>query len=505
MKLIKKEYIKILEWGFKITYLLLGLFTFNSFIYDSPIQPALVKVCLILGVLAAAGRLFFLKDYIKTPYLPVLVLFCISFCLTIFVNWKYNAGMADLKWVIWTGFIFFLLYTCDGTRSRNSYKKEFHIFADILIVLSVVCALASIYLLLQNYHDLWTTESGEVLIAGFQWGRLWGVYTDPNYGGVFSVAAILMCIYFIFIRKGLCRIWYVLAICADYVYVIFSDSRTAEVTMCAGIGVILLLFLYGRRKNWKGIAVGFFLTAVFAVAFVGGTSLLKGWYNAQIEALAQQPESEENIPSEKKVGGGESTEANTGDSGKSAASTENASASSPEQKSEETPQEPETEEQETVGRAQDIQTDVSNGRFDLWKSGIEIWKTKPVTGTGYNSFLPYVEETLPDTYVVNNDQGNYVSLHNGYLNILVYQGILGAVISLIFIGGVLWSWCRGIKSIPERDRLYITFLTAVIAVIAVSMLFLLEGIYTNSPGTFILWDFLGYLMHSFSRQTEEKR
>ena len=29
MKLIKKEYIKVLEWGFKIAYLLLGLSTFN--------------------------------------------------------------------------------------------------------------------------------------------------------------------------------------------------------------------------------------------------------------------------------------------------------------------------------------------------------------------------------------------------------------------------------------------------------------------------------------------
>src|SRR5699024_11946207 len=101
--------------------------------------------------------------------------------------------------------------------------------------------------------------------------------TDPNYGGVFSVAAILLCVYFILIRKGLCRIWYVLAICADYIYVIFSDSRTAEVTMCAGAGVILLLLLYSRRKNWKGIAAGFLLTAVFAGVFVGGTSLLKGW------------------------------------------------------------------------------------------------------------------------------------------------------------------------------------------------------------------------------------
>src|SRR5699024_3533576 len=187
--------------------------------------------------------------------------------------------------------------------------------------------------------------------------------TDPNYGGVFSVAAILLCVYFILIRKGLCRIWYVLAICADYIYMIFSDSRTAEVTMCAGAGVILLLLLYSRRKNWKGIAVGFLLTSAFAVAFVGGTSALKGWYNEQIEAQTQQRSREENIVSETEENMEESAGENAGNSeensGKPAADTGNAPASSPEQESEETPQEPETEEQETVGRAQDIQTDVS--------------------------------------------------------------------------------------------------------------------------------------------------
>ena len=49
MKLIKKEYVKVLEWGFKIAYLLLGLATFNVFLYDSPVQPLLVKICLALG------------------------------------------------------------------------------------------------------------------------------------------------------------------------------------------------------------------------------------------------------------------------------------------------------------------------------------------------------------------------------------------------------------------------------------------------------------------------
>lgn len=60
MKIIKKEYVKYLEWAFKLSYLLLGIATFNSFLYDSPVQPMLVKLCLILGILALLGRVVYL-------------------------------------------------------------------------------------------------------------------------------------------------------------------------------------------------------------------------------------------------------------------------------------------------------------------------------------------------------------------------------------------------------------------------------------------------------------
>ena len=54
MKIIKKEYVKVLEWAFKIAYLLLGVATFNAFLYDSPVQPFLVDACLVLGGLTTA-------------------------------------------------------------------------------------------------------------------------------------------------------------------------------------------------------------------------------------------------------------------------------------------------------------------------------------------------------------------------------------------------------------------------------------------------------------------
>ena len=95
MKLVKKEYVKYLEWAFKLAYLLLGLVTFNAFLYDSPVQPLLVKGCLILGALALLGRMIYWKDYVKTPYLVVLVLFCASFGISNFGElevWCRNSG-----------------------------------------------------------------------------------------------------------------------------------------------------------------------------------------------------------------------------------------------------------------------------------------------------------------------------------------------------------------------------------------------------------------------------
>ncbi len=446
MKIIKKEYVKYLEWAFKLSYLLLGIATFNSFLYDSPVQPMLVKLCLILGILAVLGRVVYFKDYIKTPYLLLLILFCISFCISIAVNWKYGTAVADLKWVVWTGFLFFLLYACDTTRDRMEYKKEFTIFANIIVVISVLNAAASLYLMTNLYHNLWHTASGEALIAGFQWGRLWGDYTDPNYGAVFSTIAVLLSAYFVKTGKGMWKLLYLAAIVVDYIYILFSDSRTAEVCMCVGAGIFLLFLFFQKQANWKGILAGILAAVVFAGVFVGVTSAAKAEYNTKIEAeikkadaqKASQEKKNEQKKTQESTTTAQKTEQKVGRSQDLQSDISNGRFELWASGLEVWKTKPITGtgynsflpyvREAKVGRSQDLQSDISNGRFELWASGLEVWKTKPITGTGYNSFLPYVREAIPDTYVVNNDQGEYVSLHNGYINILVYQGLLGAVL-----------------------------------------------------------------------------
>lgn len=465
MKLVKKEYVKYLEWAFKLAYLLLGLVTFNAFLYDSPVQPLLVKGCLILGALALLGRMIYWKDYVKTPYLVVLVLFCASFGISILVNWKYGAGIADMKWMIWTGFLFFLLYMCDTKREKSSYKKEFHFFSHVLLLYSGGAAAVSLYLMQTLYHAKWFTSGNELMLAGFYWGRLWGVYTDPNYGGVLSTLAVLLCLYHCMTKKSWKKIPYVLILAVNYGYILFADSRTAELALA--LASVFWLIFAGVTGKWakKTFALRVLMVVFAAVVFIGGGSHVKTGYSEKIEAEIKIMDAQKQQNTQKQNTQAQNT-----------------------QKTQKTQQTQQTE------RAADLEKDVTNGRIALWKSGLEIWQTSPVVGTGYNSFLPYVREKLPDTYAVHNSQEEYVSLHNEYLNIMVYQGLLGIGIFLAFGILVFCRWGKNILKTEDSDRNYIGILSACILVVAVAMGFLMEGLYTNSPAAFVLWTFLGYLM-----------
>ena len=50
MERLKQNYEEITELVFKVCYLLLTLATFITVIYASPVQPILVKVSLVLGM-----------------------------------------------------------------------------------------------------------------------------------------------------------------------------------------------------------------------------------------------------------------------------------------------------------------------------------------------------------------------------------------------------------------------------------------------------------------------
>lgn len=270
---VKQNYEEILELVFKISYLCMAFATFITYIYMSPIQPILVKITLVLGTLTILVRVIKWKKYGKMPCLILMILFCLSFLLSTVMNRQY--GMTDnLKWIIWTGIQFFGLYVCDLERDEKKYKQEFIILSHVYIIATILSALASLIMLAKSYSALLTSVDGEFIVTGFEWDRLWGVYTDPNYGAVCSVIGIILSLLYVIKQKGYRKIIYILAVVLNYAYLIFSDSRTGELAFAISGGGIFLWFWGTQRfKSKKYLKSFLMVVCVVSVLFLAGQEI----------------------------------------------------------------------------------------------------------------------------------------------------------------------------------------------------------------------------------------
>lgn len=462
MEKVKQNYEEIIEVIFKVCYLLLTLATFITVIYASPIQPLLVKASLVLGMVLILIRVVKIRKYAKMPCVILMVLFCVSFLLTTVMNRQYGIT-ENGKWVIWTGIQFFALYVCDVERSEEKYRREFRILSHILIVCSSIAALASIVQLVQVYSQYITTADGEFIVTGYTWGRLWGVYTDPNYGAVISVISITLSLLFFLQKKGLIRIAYIVSIILNFVYFVYSDSRTGEIAIVVSVGLFLILWFSKKKASAKKIVrfgVPVILIVCIAAAGFGGMQAMKSQYGKYYAAVSAE-------------------------------------------RAKNRPKQEVKKDNSTAGRKQDIQQDVSNGRFALWQSAVEVWETSPVYGAGYSTFVPYAQEHTPDTYAVNNDQGNYTSMHNTFFNALAFQGTIGAVLFVLIALRILTYVLLPVLKDQSDGSAELAAMLACTGAVVVSMMFLLEGIYTNSPGSFVLWTFTGYMVRFAYRKRRE--
>ena len=459
---------KKIQLAFKISYLVLAISTFNSFLFTSPLQSFFVKICLGLGIIAIISRGLVMKQYLKTAYWKYLLCFMASYLISSLLNAKY--GLVDnLKWLVWMGLCFGLLYMYDSERKVSEYKKEFSLVSHILMIYSLLASLISLWMLLARYANFLYLSDGTVVKAGYFWGRLWGVYTDPNYGAVYSVAVIVLTLYFCKVAKNLyLKVFYWITVLFNCLYIVFSDSRTARIAMFVGIGFFMFAFFWEmfHLQTVKRIGAAVVSAVVVVVLLNGAMNLTKQMYRKNIYPYMK----------EHHLGGGDGYD-KVGV----------------------------TSEELAEEREKDKKTDISNRRFDLWGSGFEVWKTAPLFGTGYVTFGDYALEKVPETYAVNNDYGVFANTHNQYINILVFQGAVGFLILVLFIKKVLKRIFERVFTYEGEDLYYIVTLISVVAIVAVAMLFVLEGIYTNSVGVFLLWFLLGLALQFVDSKERQKK
>ncbi|MGD9570542.1 MAG: O-antigen ligase family protein [Thermoleophilia bacterium] len=83
---------------------------------------------------------------------------------------------------------------------------------------------------------------------------------------------------------------------------------------------------------------------------------------------------------------------------------------------------------------------VSEGRFDLMRGGLTIWRDEPVLGTGLGGFEERFEETLTPT---EQRRVRVVISHNTPVTVLSETGVVGFALFLVLLVGAGWAAVRG--------------------------------------------------------------
>ena len=143
---------------------------------------------------------------------------------------------------------YFILYAADYSESAEKHKKDFTVFAGTLVGGVSVFNIVSILMLLCGYSYKRLVDNAWIS-GGLRWGRLWGMYTDPNIGAILSCLAAIMAVMLVtFCKRKSLKILLWISVGIQMAYVAFSDSRTGMVCTIAG-ALLLSAFMLIRHFN----------------------------------------------------------------------------------------------------------------------------------------------------------------------------------------------------------------------------------------------------------------
>lgn len=441
------------KWEPKISFLFKVLFLLYMFSQAIVIfhRTAIVKGflwCMLLtGVVVCLLRLYKIRDYIKVKGIIWLVMFVFSYLISIICNRNYGVG-ADFANLIILSLAIFAVYLPEISENKKQIKKELEIISQIFLGLMNVSIVISLIMLIIGYGEMW--DRGDYMLkVGIVENRLWGVFTGPNLAAIYAVVSMGLCFYFWRVARK--KIYYIITIGLDVLYLIFADSRTGTVCLFVLIAFVSFMLLV-RMDN---------LLKIKNVIVRSGTcvvvSLLLASFVAMVPTQLQKVYNYAIINIGEELG--------------------------------------DDEDAKVIKREYDLSGDISNKRWTIWESGLEIFESKPITGVGFHHLKTYAKKELPNTYMATNTS-NLGHMHNEILNILVSQGILGIIPFILFTITSVVSIFRKYLKTGGREYKEYTFLIGCLATICVGIM-LNEGVlYHYTPNATMFWVILSYLRYT---------
>ncbi|EME7212994.1 O-antigen ligase family protein, partial [Enterococcus faecium] len=389
----------------------------------------------------------------------LIVIFLLAFLISTILNRNYGIT-SNLKLLVWNS-----VYTIGIYQFIKRQKNSFSIIDYINYIVMIGMFLLSfvslvMYLIQYSYVFVYGPGPRDHIRIGFLESRLFGVFGDPNYGATTALVTIILCSYYLFMyfntKHFFIKTFLIVNIVVQYFTLLLTGSRSALLLSYLAFGFIafsIIFYKQGLKKSstLKKILYSSVLTLLVLFGYLivqnGTKDVLVTIPNKIYSTLYKTEEANEKTIEDKK-------------------------------------------EPISLDRKDVVDnSDISNMRFSIWKSSVEIFKTSPIYGTSPRNLLPYAHDKLPNTFISQKS----IVVHNAFFNVLTSVGLLGFLPFMVFliVNGVKIIFCY--YSYQKELSLQFLSLLTIEIVLVMSGMFNNEIILVNTVGSFLFWSYLGAL------------
>ncbi len=480
MRTKRKEYFNQVRNGFVFFYLLyLALCMFMPLrLVTESVSSCAYKFFSVMAVIIMLLDLWIYRKGLKKIEYLFPFLFILMGIISAIVNYHYEL-LSNIKTLTLMSAHFTFFYMLNTHWENGKSKELVTRLMQGFIAIWFVSSVVSLAEFVVGYSNILDNTHGDLSgrRLGFYDQRLFGAFGDPNYASVLAIVAICFCAVFL-TRKGnniFLKIYYITNIIVQWMYIVLSGSRTALLSICVGVGVVALMFLWKYLKKKALACAQCALISLLIAAFCIGATC--SFYSATKNALSYVP-------------GFYMEAVELRDKPKSTS---------------ESATEPTIPQSVDLNR-EDVENsdNISNNRFAIWKDAITIWKSTPIVGATSRGYLAYAKDKIGDLYIVERAYAT----HNGYLSILLFSGILGTLVMMAWMGFLLYRIIRYLLyRVGSGDSKYVevVILFAGILSMGVAAMLLSLVFYDTMISGAVFWTMCGYLLDLTKNPQKEKR
>jgi len=410
------------------------------------------------GFFAIFYNFFIHKSYKQVKYYPFILLFFSAYVVTIIVNSPlgYIRSIQEFYYML----IFMIVVLSLGGQNESKYiRRQYILYSSIIVIIWTLAVIWSLWMFVTGYSGS-ITLSNRVAIQGFYESRLWGVFDDPNYASVNSVAILWISLSLLRLKRSKNgNLLLKFSIVIQFLYIILSNSRISKLTFF----ITAMLAIWFKEKERFGVKrTG---PKVLLWSAIGIVLIVGAWNTcvAYIPLITTQIQEYNSTTSRHN-------------------SYTNASYTQPETIS--------------LERIDANNADISNHRFTIWKSVLEVFPNHALWGTSFYYMADAVRQSNPDTYIA---QRGY-SPHNGYLDILLSSGIAGFLPMMSFFIFTILYLLYKIWQMPIKEKYNYILMILIPIGMALGYMTLSGLCYSNTSTGLLFWLYTGFTLKGVKKQ-----